>query len=741
MRTLIIDNYDSYTFNLYQYCIAIDSHTPVVIRNDQYSWETLREEFIPHFDVIIISPGPGSPHNTEDFGVCEQVLKFARIPILGVCLGHQGLACVYGGKIIKANTAMHGRIEPVFHKGEGLFKNIPSPFNVVRYHTLPNCTRANAWSYEHSEQGKSRIIMGLEHKEKPIFGVQFHPEQHRLFNIPNQLLKTSVIPSPISHRPKEANLGHHLKISKLLDVKVDASTIYEKIFHTESPCVWLDSARVLKNLSRFSFMGNLLSKNSFLASYWLKNKTVSIEKNFGLKYSTEKTEVKVREHETFFSWLQDTLDFYGLSTMDVNENFKVDELSAAGVNIIHEKVPFDFLTGFCGYIGYEMKNETIPFTKCSRNNMSRNYPDKPHPIPDASFLFLDKVLVVDHETNHIWTVELLINGEDGSFGEEMFREISLINDSIIPKGKKQNITKKVEKRNCLSNSLLEFSLQHCKSEYMKNVEASIDKIIEGETYEVCLTTQIKINNIKNESFNTSFNIYKHLRERNPAPYSAFLNFGSKKFSLVSSSPEKFLNVDKAGFMMMKPIKGTVARVLTGEKILAEDQKRRYWLENSVKDKAENLMIVDLIRNDLNLISEPNTVDVPRLMKVETYATVHQLVSTVTGKLRKDLSSVDALKATFPPGSMTGAPKQRTVEILEQLEGHRRGPYSGVLGFFSVAGVASDFSVVIRTAVCTEEEITVGAGGAIIMLSTPEEEFDEMLLKADSVLPSIEHILL
>lgn len=152
-----------------------------------------------------------------------------------------------------------------------------------------------------------------------------------------------------------------------------------------------------------------------------------------------------------------------------------------------------------------------------------------------------------------------------------------------------------------------------------------------------------------------------------------------------------------------------------------------------------MQIVDLIRNDLNLVCENDSVNVPSLMCVESFATVHQLVSTVQGKLRAEMSSVDALATTFPPGSMTGAPKIRSVEILERLEQGPRGLYSGVLGFLSIDSVAAEFNVVIRTLVFNRDSVSVGAGGAVIYLSDPEQEFEEMLLKADSCLPSVEAV--
>ncbi len=172
MRTLLIDNYDSYTFNLYQLIASINEELPIVVRNDQYSWDELQSI---SFDNVIISPGPGTPTKKKDFGVCRDVLRLSEVPILGVCLGHQGFAHTFGAKVVKAPTPMHGRISKVFHNDSELFKGVPQEFQVVRYHSLiveddlPTCLQKTAWT----EDG---IIMGLQHTEKPICGVQFHPE-------------------------------------------------------------------------------------------------------------------------------------------------------------------------------------------------------------------------------------------------------------------------------------------------------------------------------------------------------------------------------------------------------------------------------------------------------------------------------------------------------------------------------------------------------------------------------------
>ena len=263
--------------------------------------------------------------------------------------------------------------------------------------------------------------------------------------------------------------------------------------------------------------------------------------------------------------------------------------------------------------------------------------------------------------------------------------------------------------------------------YMDAVRASQHEIYEGNSYEVCLTAQT-VARIQNPSPELFFELYRRQRAHNAAPYAAYLRCGD--FSVLSSSPERFLSVDEQRNAQTKPIKGTVPRGATPE----EDEAAAAWLRTDEKTRAENLMIVDLLRNDLSTVSDPASVRVPVLMGVESYSTVHQLVSTVSSRLREGVSAVAAARVCFPGGSMTGAPKPSTMQIIEGLEGRARGVYSGALGFVSADGSAN-LSIVIRTLVAHDEgTVTLAAGGAIVADSDPTAECEEMLTKLRAALP-------
>lgn len=254
-------------------------------------------------------------------------------------------------------------------------------------------------------------------------------------------------------------------------------------------------------------------------------------------------------------------------------------------------------------------------------------------------------------------------------------------------------------------------------------------------------------------------LYKTLRRRNPAPFACYFRYDPVRhfglagadgadgaaqglawckpggLAICCSSPERFLSL-RGRSLESKPIKGTARRDLASPE---GDARAAQRLAEDEKSQAENLMIVDLVRNDVGRVSTVGSVSAPGLMKVETFASVHHLVSTVRGTLRPGLGLVDALVATFPGGSMTGAPKLRTMDIIDKLEGRGRGVYSGAIGYLTRSGQA-DLNIAIRTAVVAGEALTVSSGGAIIALSDPQAEVDETRLKAHAVSNAIGYAL-
>jgi para-aminobenzoate synthetase len=247
----------------------------------------------------------------------------------------------------------------------------------------------------------------------------------------------------------------------------------------------------------------------------------------------------------------------------------------------------------------------------------------------------------------------------------------------------------------------------------------------GNSYEVNLTYRESVTSTVDP-----VEAYLRLREVNPAPYAAYLQHDG--VSVLSSSPERFATVDRRRWVETKPIKGTTPRGVTPE----EDEAHREALRTDPRYRAENLMIVDLLRNDLSMVCEPGTVTVPVLMDVESYANVHQLVSTVRGHLREGVTTVEALRALFPAGSMTGAPKLRTMEVIADVETGPRGVYAGALGWIGGDGRA-DLGVVIRTLVARDGVYTLGTGGGITVRSDAASEYDETRWKAARLLRALE----
>lgn len=372
-------------------------------------------------------------------------------------------------------------------------------------------------------------------------------------------------------------------------------------------------------------------------------------------------------------------------------------------------LPAGLRGGYVGYFGYEARAAM----GLERGHPVPGYlPAHEAPTPDSLWLPAVRYLVHDHARPGVAARSWLV-------GDEPWCEAAERLLSAAGECASENTPE-------LTEPLL-FTAPAAEA-YMDAVRASQHEIYEGNSYEVCLTAQTSAR-IQNPGPELFFEFYRRQRAHNAAPYAAYLRCGD--FSVLSSSPERFLSVDEQRNAQTKPIKGTVPRGATPE----EDETAAAWLRSDPKTRAENLMIVDLLRNDLSLVSEPHTVRVPVLMGVESYSTVHQLVSTVSSRLREGISAVAAARACFPGGSMTGAPKPSTMQIIEGLEGRARGVYSGALGFVSADGSAN-LSIVIRTLVAHDDgTVTLAAGGAVVADSDPAAEYEEMLTKLRAALPS------
>lgn len=686
LRTLLVDNYDSFTHNLYHLITQVNGAPPVLIRNDEKNWHP---DTLNTFDNIVISPGPGNPVNPADFGLCRDILLTADIPVLGVCLGHQGLCACHGARIDLAPEPCHGRLAQVTHRQTGLFAHIPSPFTVVRYHSLavydlPDELQAVAWS----EDG---VIMGVAHRSRPLFGVQFHPESicteygfkllgnfaaltrqwHQNRKTPDTPPAGCCFPAP-GHtvRPPSPAASDKLAIlCRCLPCHTETETLFDGLFRQDNYAVWLDSSQQQYGSGRFSILCSASGPLGRIVKANVTTQTLELTAN-------RQTAIIKAD---FFDWLEKDLNCHRIHAPDT---------------------PFAFALGWAGYIGYEMKA------------ISENLPGPASPFPDACLLFCDRALVMDHDKKEAWLLALADTSNPADAAcwlDETGRRLA---SSAWPP------PSPLPEKLSLDGPL---ALRHNKAAYLERIRQCQAALRQGESYEICLTNMASA-----PTSADPWTTWRILRRANPAPYGAYLQLGG--IAILSCSPECFLSISRDKTIQSKPIKGTRPRSTNP----AEDSKQKNELAVSEKEQAENLMIVDLVRNDLGRIAEPGSVAVPALFAIESYPTVHQMVSTVTARIREGVSASQCVKAAFPGGSMTGAPKKRTLEILDKLENGPRGIYSGALGYFSLCGSAN-LSIIIRTLVMSGGYLSFGVGGAITALSDPEAEFEETRVKAQAFL--------
>ncbi|MCU1567652.1 MAG: pabB, partial [Pseudarthrobacter sp.] len=342
-----------------------------------------------------------------------------------------------------------------------------------------------------------------------------------------------------------------------------------------------------------------------------------------------------------------------------------------------------------------------------------------------ALIFAGRAVVLDHTEGTAWLLALDLPDTDKWLSDARAA-------TEVASGPAAQATQAGGSNGVVLSNAPVFRSRDTAAAYKAKIAAAQHEIAEGNTYEVCLTTSLTASVPAAEL--DQWQTYLALRRKNPAPFASYLRFGS--LTVASTSPERFLKIASDGGMRAEPIKGTRRRASDP----AEDAALKVDLSTSLKDRAENIMIVDLLRNDLSHFAVPGSVTVSRLCAIESYATVHQMVSTIDAQLQRGSSRAEAVAACFPAGSMTGAPKISTMAILDRLEGDGRGLYSGAIGYFSLNG-ATDLAVAIRTLVISAggdgtAELTLGVGGAITADSVPDEEYEEIRTKAFGVLSTL-----
>ena len=402
---------------------------------------------------------------------------------------------------------------------------------------------------------------------------------------------------------------------------------------------------------------------------------------------------RCRGKEAFLAWAEEAWPFGRAETGRTDTEREAESQFQRG----QTRSGPDFQLGWVGHLGYDW---------------------------DAVLFRATHAVVVDH---HTASAEIQTLGEDPAWVDAVRGEIAELTTGQVSPAPGEH-------------RLAGLRVRDSQQQYLKKIAEAQEQIRAGNSYEVCLTTAVT-----GRFAGSPWQTYLRLREQNRAPFTQYLHLPSTEGDvvIVSTSPERFAQISAAGTIRSEPIKGTRPRGDSAE----EDLRLYEDLASHPKDRAENVMIADLVRNDLSVCAEPGTLRTERLCAVETYPSVHQMVSTISAKLAPGASRAGALAAAFPPGSMTGAPKFSTMGILRQLETGERGPYSGAAGYFSTTG-ACDLAVLIRTAVLTRApadghpaagrdwDFHLGLGGAITADSVPEDEWQEVIAKSRGVLGAL-----
>jgi len=492
-----------------------------------------------------------------------------------------------------------------------------------------------------------------------------------------------------------APVCHHLV--EELDLKLPFWR-YHGIFQSDSYSFLLDSAKDSQKLGRFSFLGG----DPFLVC---RSKRIPGAEAV-LDARIEVLELASPEGERF------TKPVFKRRQGNPFEDLRNLMNAFAIDHSQYCKCPVPLISGAVGYFGYESGHfvEQLPDRGCDDLG-----------LPDSYFMFVDTLLAHRHQAEKSY---LSVVGR-GRTDEAARRAAESSRDAMLARIEAFEANPPAE-RPAISprqaaQTQIEVKTHFDEVSYCQTVAEIKERIFAGDIFEACLTHRLE----SPLDGGGPWDLYEELRRVNPAPFACYLNFPEAQ--VVSASPERFLSLDQNRIAESRPIKGTRPRGAT----VREDERLRQQLFQSIKDRAEHVMIVDLVRNDFGRVCKFHSVNVPELMIIEPYATVFQLVSTVRGELRPEVSGMDLIKACFPGGSMTGAPKIEAMKIIDRLEPVKRGIYSGSIGYLDFSG-RLDFSIVIRSFVVKNGRCYYNVGGAIVADSDPLAEYLETMDKAGAL---------
>lgn len=804
---------------------GLASTTPPLARVDEAVGSNRFVDFLKGFDAVVAGPGPGWAKRDEDVGLMKALwhLSDANLrPALGICLGFQSMSLAFGANIEKLNEPRHGLVSEILHSRQSIFKDV-AKLEATQYHSLQvliehriqntNSVRYPtelweptaacpdleplAWDFDSRENGA--VLMAARHTRKPFWGVQFHPESICTNNEGSRIIRNWWNDAQLWNRERTEAPTERTGIAPFLQFQTasrvigrggdcrgkssictpeDLVTIIGLTYNTPEQlgdssltlsvqCATIGSGRLtvsdiveLFNVphgeaivlesglqrdllpmaagtGRHSIVGLLIPGETSRLHYYAGTRLMQIRNG--------KDQV-IREwhcHEPW-QWIRTFMK------------------RLRHVVCCPPTTPTwaPFWGGLMGYASYEAGLETISVP-----------PSDETAYPDICFAYISRSIVVDHQLKKIY-VQSTRGDEDGQWireaWERLYEAVGRKSAESTPNRTPMPTSNPFEQDSTLSAylaSCTEYVTD--REDYCASVVSCQSQIADGQSYELCLTTTNEVRArkpricrlSKTENNELSWKLYRRLTSRNPAPFSAYMRIHN--VHILSSSPERYISWDRTQTAQCRTTKGTVA------KAPGVTAAHAHAILSLSKNRAENLMIVDLVRHQLHGVYGSGNVRVQKLMEIEEYKTLWQLVSAVEGVPRgvntdetseqwHDSANVfsefdsnpeegrgylgyDAFVESLPPGSMTGAPKKRSCEILQREEANqRRGIYSGVLGYLDVGG-GGDFSVVIRAAIKTDDAATsstedvwsIGAGGAITAQSTPDLEFEEMLAKFQS----------